>query len=556
MSVSLSYAKTLALHHSIMAGPDIADSSPKKGWRFIAVWFALCLVTFSATLDTAIIATALPTISAALNSETLYVWTITSYFLASTAVQPLFGQTADIFGRRELTLLSVALFALGSGIAGGANNTAMMIGGRTVQGIGGGGINVMVQIVAYDLLSPFHERAKYLGVISSMGLTGSVIGPIVGGALSQHATWRWIFYMNLPLSGAALALLIPFLRLNHRREGTMIDRLKRVDYLGNTILILAVISVLLALTWGGTVHAWSSWRTIVPLVLGIAGLAGFLVYEASPAVKEGTMPISLFTNRTSATAYLLSFLHGIIMYWACYFLPVYFQAVLEASPTRSGIMLLPLAITTPLFGVITGFLTTFAGRHRIFHFLGFGLMTIAFGLFSLLDEHSTTGDWVGFQILFGVGAGFIFASSLPAMLAALPEGEVARATATWTFIRTFGSVWGAAIPSAVFNSHMNKLAASIPDAATRELLVNGRAYEHATVAFIRSYDGSPLKMDIMRVYVDSLRLIWYVALSFAGIGFLLAFLIKGLPLRDELIANIFGMTEKNERDEKQPTRKG
>ncbi|CAI7668491.1 unnamed protein product [Penicillium palitans] len=516
-----------------MAGPDIADSSPKKGWRFIAVWFALCLVTFSATLDTAIIATALPTISAALNSETLYVWTITSYFLASTAVQPLFGQTADIFGRRELTLLSVALFALGSGIAGGANNTAMMIGGRTVQGIGGGGINVMVQIVAYDLLSPFHERAKYLGVISSMGLTGSVIGPIVGGALSQYATWRWIFYMNLPLSGAALALLIPFLRLNHRREGTMIDRLKRVDYLGNTIIILAVISVQLALTWGGTVHAWSSWRTIVPLVLGIAGLAGFLVYEASPAVKEGTMPISLFTNRTSATAYLLSFLHGIIMYWACYFLPVYFQAVLEASPTRSGIMLLPLATTTPLFGVITGFLTTLAGRHRIFHFLGFG-----------------------FQILFGVGAGFIFASSLPAMLAALPEDEVARATATWTFIRTFGSVWGAAIPSAVFNSHMNKLAVSIPDAATRELMVNGRAYEHATVAFIRSYDGSPLKMDIMRVYVDSLRLIWYVALPFAGIGFLLAFLIKGLPLRDELIAKIFGMTEKNEHDEKQPTRKG
>lgn len=553
MPLSLSYGEISALHNSIMAQPDITDSSPKKGWRFVAIFSALCMATFLAALDTAIIATALPTIAAALNSEALYVWTITSYLLASTAVQPLFGQTADIFGRRDLTLLSVALFALGSGIAGGANSTAMMIGGRTVQGIGGGGINVMVEIVVCDLVS-LRERGKYVGIIGSMWAIGSVVGPIVGGALSQHTTWRWIFYINLPLSGAALALLIPFLRLNYRREGTIIDRLKRVDYLGNTILILAVISVLLALTWGGTVHAWSSWRTIVPLVLGLAGLAGFLVYEASPAVKEATMPISLFTNRTSATTYLLSFLHGIILYWACYFLPVYFQAVLEASPTRSGIMLLPIATTTAPFGVAAGVLITVTGHYRIFHFLGFGLMTIACGLFSLLDEHSTAGDWIGFQILFGVGAGFIFTSCLPAILAALPESEVARATATWTFLRSFGSVWGTAIPSAIFNSHVNNLVASIPDAATRALMVNGGAYEHATVTFIRSYNGSPLKMDIIRVYVDSLRLIWYVALPFAGIGFPLAFLIKGLHLRDELNTE-FGMTENNERDEKQPASK-
>ncbi|BDD60843.1 Efflux pump fus6 [Monascus purpureus] len=533
-----------------MAEPDTTGSSPKKGWRFAVIFSALCMTAFLAALDTSIISTALPTIAAALNSETLYVWTITSYLLASTAVQPLFGQAADIFGRRYLTLLSVALFALGSGIAGGAHNTAMMIAGRTVQGIGGGGINVMVEIVVCDLVS-LRERGKYVGMIGSMWAIGSVVGPIIGGAFSQHATWRWIFYINLPLSGVALALLAPFLHLHYRREGTIIDRLKRVDYLGNTILILAVISVLLALTWGGTVHAWSSWRTIVPLVLGLVGLVGFLVYEASPAVKEATMPMILFTNRTSATTYILSFLHGILLYWACYFLPVYFQAVLGASPTRSGIMLFPIATTTAPFGVMAGILITVTGHYRIFHFLGFALMAVACGLFSLLDEHSTTGDWVGFQILFGVGAGFIFTSCLPAILAALPESEVARATATWTFLRSFGSVWGTAIPSAIFNSHVNKLVASIPDAATRALLGNGGAYEHATAAFLRSYDGSPLKTDIIRVYVDSLRLIWYVSIAFAGIGFPLAFLIKGLHLRDELNTD-FGMVENTDRDEKQP----
>ncbi|KAG0156866.1 hypothetical protein PDIDSM_4048 [Penicillium digitatum] len=521
-----------------MAEPDITDSSTKKDWRFVAIFSALCMAAFLAALDTSIIATALPTIAAALHSETLYVWTITSYLLASTAVQPLFGQMADIFGRRNLTILSVALFALGSGIAGGANNTAMMIGGRTVQGVGGGGINVMVEIVVCDLVS-LRERGKYVGIIGSMWAIGSVIGPIVGGALSQHATWRWIFYINLPLSGATLALLIPFLRLNYRREGTILDRLKRVDYLGNTVLILAVISVLLALTWGGTVHAWSSWRTIVPLVLGMAGLVGFLIYEASPAVKKATMPISLFTNRTSATTYLLSFLHGMILGFT-YTIGDHAPANCDNNRTIWG----------------SGWSSDHGHRPLShFSFLGIRLMTIACGLFSLLDQHSTTGDWVGFQILFGVGAGFVFTSCLPAILAALPESEVARATATWTFLRSFGSVWGTAIPSAIFNSHVNKLVVSIPDSATRALMVNGGAYEHATATFLRSYNGSPLKLDIIRVYVDSLRLIWYVALPFAGIGFPLAFLIKGLHLRDELNTD-FGMTENIECDEKQPTTRG
>ncbi|RMD44218.1 hypothetical protein DV735_g781, partial [Chaetothyriales sp. CBS 134920] len=532
----------------------VKASSPRKGWRFNVIFSALCMTTFLAALDTSIISTALPTIAAALGSQTLYVWTITSYLLASTAVQPLFGQAADIFGRRYLTLISVVLFALGSGIAGGAHNTAMMIAGRAVQGVGGGGISVMVEIVVCDLVS-LRERGKYVGLIGSMWAIGSVVGPVTGGALSQHTSWRWIFYINLPLSGAALALLVPFLRLQYRREGTVVDRLKRVDYIGNTILILAVTAVLLALTWGGTLHPWSSWRTIVPLLLGLIGLLGFLIYEGSVvAGKEATMPMILFTNRTSATTYLLSFLHGIILYWACYFLPVYFQAVKGASPTRSGIMLFPIALTTAPFGVIAGILITVTGHYRPFHFLGFALMTVGCGLFTLLDADSSTGSWVGFQIIFGVGAGFVFTSCLPAILAALPESEVARATATWSFLRSFGSIWGTAIPSVIFNSQVNKLATSyIPDASTREMLMDGGAYEHASASFLRSYDNSPLKADILRVYVDSLRLIWYVAIAFAGIGFPLALFVKGLHLRDELNTD-FGMVQDNpNHDEKHPT---
>ncbi|KAL4965415.1 MDR family MFS transporter [Aspergillus stella-maris] len=526
--------------------PQAPPPPPKKGWRFAVIFCALCLTAFLSALDTSIISTALPTITAEMHSEALYVWTINSYLLASTAVQPLFGQAANIFGRRDLTILSVLLFILGSGLAGGAHDTAMLIGGRTVQGIGGGGINTMVEIVVCDLVS-LRERGKYVGLIGSMWAIGSVVGPILGGAFAQHASWRWIFYINLPLSGVALAFLVPFLKLKYRREGNIWDRLRRVDYLGNTILILGVVAILLALTWGGTEHAWSSWRTIVPLVLGFLGLIGFLIYEAMPAVKEPTMPMRLFTNRTSSTMFILTFIHGILLYWACYFLPVYFQAVLDASPTRSGIMLFPIATTTAPFGVLAGILITVTGHYRAFHFAGFGLMTIACGLFTLLDEASSTGTWVGFQILFGVGAGFIFTSCLPAILAALPESEVATATATWTFLRSFGSIWGTAIPSAVFNSRVNSMLDTVP-AEYRGWLVNGGAYEHATKDFLRMYRDSPDWPAVLNLYLDSLKLVWYVSIAFAGIGVPLCLFVKGLHLREE-VSSEFGMETKEEDSE-------
>lgn len=527
------FNETSATNDLDMADPTPDTKSPQQTWRFALVFCALCLTILLAALDTSIISTALPTIAADLNSETLYVWTINSYLLSSTALQPLFGQAANIFGRRSLTLLSVALFALGSGVAGGAKTTAALIGGRTVQGIGGGGIITLVEIVVCDLV-PLRERGKYVGLIGAMWMIGAVTGPILGGVFAQHVSWRWIFYINLPLSGAALALLIPFLRLRYRREGNLIDRLKRVDFTGNTILVLAVVAILLSLTWAGTVHAWSSWRTLVPLILGFVGLMGFFLYEATPFVKEPTMPLRLFTNRTSATTFVLSFLHGIILYWVCFFLPVYFQAVLDASPTRSGIMLFPIATTSGPFGVLAGVLISVTGHYRAFHYLGFALMTIACGLFSLLDEQSSIGEWVGFQILFGVGAGFIFTSCLPAILAALPESEVATATATWTFLRSFGSIWGTAIPAAIFNSKVNDLLYRIPNAATRSLLADGGAYQGATKEFLAPYRQSPEWPAILHVYLESLKTVWYVSIAFAGIGVPLCLLVKGLHLREEL----------------------
>jgi EmrB/QacA subfamily drug resistance transporter len=513
---------------------------PKKDWRFTLIFFALCVTVMLVALDTSIISTALPNIASDLSSDELYVWVINTYLLASTAVQPLFGQTANIFGRRSLTLLSVLLFMLGSGIAAGASNVAMMLAGRTIQGVGGGGISTMSEIVICDLVS-LRERGKYAGLIGSVWAIGAVIGPILGGVFTESVSWKWIFWLNIPLSGAALALLVPFLKLRYRKEGSIWQRLARVDFAGNALLILSVVAILIALTWAGVRYPWSSWRSIVPLVLGGLGLLAFLFYESTAWCKEPTMPMQLFSNRTSVSVFLMSFFHGLMLYWACYFLPIYFQAVLGASPRRSGVMLLPIATSTAPFGIAAGVLITVTGKYRIFHYLGFVLMTIGCGLFTLLDEHSGDGYWIGFQLIFGAGAGIVFTSTLPAILASLPASEVATATATWTFMRSFGSIWGTAIPSAIFNVRMNGMVYRVPE-SFRSFLVDGKAYEHASSPLLQALPSGQ-KEVVIGIYAAALRTVWQASIAFAAIGIPLALFVKSLKLTSELDTE-FGMEQK------------
>ncbi|KAF9779410.1 COP9 signalosome complex subunit 1 [Fusarium sp. DS 682] len=530
--------------------PEISPSSEpipastKKGARFWLIFVAIALTTFLAALDTSIISTALPTIAADLGSESLYVWIIDSYLLASTATIPIFAQAANIYGRRKLTLLAVCIFTLGSGLCGGAHNTAMMIGGRAVQGVGGGGILTMSEVVVCDMVS-VRQRGMYAGILGGVWAIAAVVAPVMGGAFTQNISWRWIFYINLPIAGVSLIALGVFLKLARPPSGTLKQQFARIDSGGSVLLIGSVTSIVLALSWGGTKHPWSDWETLVPLLIGLFALSAFFVYQGAPWVKEPTMPLRLFGNRTSSTLLIISFIHSLLLYWICYFLPVYFQAVKEASPTRSAVMLFPIACTSAPAGVAAGITITKTGKYRIWHFSGFILMAIACGLFTLLNEHSSTGRWVGFQILFGVGTGVVFTSTLPPILTSLPDSDVATATGAWTFIRNFGSIWGIAIPAAVFNNHVNRVASEISDTRVRSLLINGGAYQHATKYFVKSLDTSPkLKTEVVQVYIDGLKVVWQVSLAFCLVGFILCFFVRSLKLRDELNTE-YGLKEEN-----------
>lgn len=536
---------TMATDIKVLAGGatvDAGSQTNKKGLKFWLVFAAISLTTFLAALDTSIISTALPTIAADLGSESLYVWIIDSYLLASTATIPIFAQAANIYGRRSLILISVLLFALGSGLCGGASNNAMMIGGRSVQGVGGGGILTMSEIIVCDLVS-IRERGLYAGIIGGIWAVASVIAPIIGGAFAQNITWRWIFYINLPISGVSIIALALFLQLRRPPAGTIKSQVARIDWGGSFLLITSITAIILALSWGGSTNPWSSWRTIVPLVLGFIGLVFFFVYQAAPWLTDPTMPLRLFRNRTAVTVFIMSFIHSMLLFWVCYFLPVYFQGVKEASPSRSAVMLFPIATTSAPGGVIAGISITKTGTYRIWHFLGFGLMALGCGLFTLFDETTPTGQWVGFQLLFGFGCGFVFTSCLPPILASLPDSDVATATGAWTFLRNFGSIWGIAIPAAVFNTHANKLASEVSDPSVRALLVNGGAYGHATREFITMFNGDPaLKSEILSLYIRGLKVVWQVSIAFALLGLAIAFFVPSIELRDELNTE-YGMKE-------------
>ncbi|KAJ5474154.1 hypothetical protein N7475_003720 [Penicillium sp. IBT 31633x] len=508
---------------------------PKKTWRFWAVFPALCVTTFLSALDTSILSTALPTIALDIEAGELYMWITNSYILSSTVVLPLFGQTANIFGRRWMLITSVVIFALGSGMAGGAKNTELLIAGRTIQGIGGGGINTLVDIVICDLV-PLRQRGKYVALMAAVWAVGTVVGPVLGGAFAQYVSWRWVFYINLPLCAVSLLLLLLFLRVTHPRSSDSVwHQLKRVDLVGNSILTAAVISILLALTWAGTTYVWPSWRVLVPLILGLAGLLLFYGHQTSRFCDEPSIPLRLFSSGTGMCALWIAFIQSVLLYWVGYFLPVYFQAIRSSTATESGLYVLPITAAIAPFGIITGVLIAVTGKYRVFHFLGFILLTVASGLFSLLDEHSPARDWAGFQILFGAGSGMIFSSTLPPIQASLPESDVATATSTWAFMRSFGCIWGIVIPITVFNARVQELLYRVSDMSLRAELANGGAYAMASEGLIRTLSDTPrLMAEVLSVYQDSLRWVWWVSIPFGGLGLLLCVPIKQLELTEDL----------------------
>ncbi|QSZ32992.1 hypothetical protein DSL72_002576 [Monilinia vaccinii-corymbosi] len=519
--------------------PKETAPNTSKSWRFYLILFSLSLLSFISALDGTVIASALPKITNDLSAADSYVWIANSFLVSQTVIQPLCAQLCNIFGRRTPMFVSIALFMLGSGIAGGATTSAMLIAGRTVQGLGSGGIMMLVELVICDIV-PLRERGKYLGMVLSSAAVAAVLGPVLGGALAT-ANWRWIFYLNLPIAGVTMVIMVMFLRLHHEKETTWTRALLRIDWVGSLIFIGSLCSLLIGVISGGSKFPWSSWRVILPIVLGVVGWVAFHLYEWKPPrfCKEVSIPPRIFANRTSAAAFYIDFVSSILLVWVGFFWPFYFQALKGSSPLRSGINFIPFeAFLIVTAGIAGGLLTKF-GRYRRLHFFGFCLSIIGPGLNIMLTSTTPRVSWVVFQMVDAIGRAFLLPTVLPAIMASLPDSDAAVATGMYSFLRSFGFVWGITIPGIIFNAQFDHHSHMISDSAVRLQLGGGRAYEAVGGTYIHSLEPM-VRQQVLSAYREALKAVWMGAVAFGCTGLLAVFVEKHIPLRTQLDTQ-FGM---------------
>ncbi|KAM0498707.1 hypothetical protein ACHAP8_005926 [Fusarium lateritium] len=485
-----------------------------KDYRFWMIMVTLILATILASLESTVVITSLPTIVNDLKLGSSYIWVTNVFFLTTACVQPLFGQLCNIWGRKKVMMAIFALYTLGSGIAGGANGGAMLIAGRTIQGIGSGGITMANDVIISDLV-PLRYRGNYIAILLLVMTVGFAIGPFLGGVIVENTTWRW----------------------------STMEKLKRIDYVGNAILIGSSVSILIALTWAGPVHPWSDVRILAPRIIGLLGLVGFVIYEGSGIPSEPVMPIRLFPSRTSYIVYANTFLNQLLIMWLYYFLPLYFQAVKMSTPSRSGVQMLPVALIAIPGAALSAFMLSRWGKYKGLHISGFFIMTLGVGLFGLLEEDSPPVAWVLVQFLPAIGSGFLLNTLLPAFQASTEEIDQAAATGTWSFIRSLGTVWGVAIAGTVFNSYTKQYAHMIDNELARETLHSGDSYQSATRAFILQFDEATQE-QLCHVFMLSLRKVYVISVAFSGLAFFLSMLEKEIPLREDLDTQ-YGLEEKD-----------
>lgn len=497
------------------------DGHPPRDWRFWIVFPTLCLSGLAVTMEGSIVVTALPSISRSLNT-TEYVWIVNAYTFASTVFQPLTGWLAEIFGRKPLLLLNIVLFGVGSGVSGAADSLAVMIVGRTIQGIGGGGIPLVAELIVSDMV-PLPERPKMLGIVMATSCLGLLIGPVVGGVIVNHIAWRWIFWINCPLAAAAILCLFPVLgrRTQAQRETTsqLGSVVRRFDWVGNVLLPPSTLAILLPLTMGGKMYDWSSFRVVLPLVLGVCGLIGMGVYEhfcANPLI-----PLRLLRKIPALSLQLQSFLQSMLIMWVNYYLTIYFQAVLQLSPQQAGFDLMPTIVGMVVFSILGGIAGSMLPGQWSFmiNLVAFALMSLGLGLFHIFNANTATAVHATLQIIIAAGNGLLMATLLPRVQALFSADDLWSVTGLFNYLRSFALVWGVTIPSIIFDQTVDSNLGLLP-ASIRSQFQHGGAYARASQEFTRSFNAS-IRGSVVQLYTRSLRATWWGAMSFALLGLVL-----------------------------------
>jgi EmrB/QacA subfamily drug resistance transporter len=484
------------------------------------VFGALMLGMFLAALDQTIVSTALPTIVGDLGGLNHFSWVVTSYLLASTVSTPLYGKLGDMMGRKPVFLAAILIFLAGSMLAGLSQTMAQLIGFRALQGIGAGGLMVGAQAIIADIVPP-RERGRYMGLIGSVFAVASIAGPLLGGFLVQTLSWRWVFYVNVPIG--ALAVVVVVTRL-HLHTPTIRHR---IDYLGAGLLAGGVSALILVTTWGGSEYAWGSATIIGLAAVGIALLVLFVWRETR--AEEPILPLSLFRSSVFSIANSMGFTIGMTLFGAIIFIPLYLQLVYGASPTSSGLRLLPLMAGLLVAAILSGRWISRVGRYKMFPIAG--TATLVVGMFLLSRLTVGTAPWLAsvYMLVVGVGIGLVMQVLVLVVQNDVRPKDIGVATSTATFFRSVGGAFGVAIFGAIFATRLADRLQLLPHAVIAKLgggvHLNPEQAKHLPPA---------VHEDFLNAFAHSLHGVFLFGTALAVVPFVLSWFLKEVPLRDTL----------------------
>ncbi|MGW0764605.1 MDR family MFS transporter [Streptomyces sp. NPDC002676] len=498
---------------------DARDSEHVPGNVLVSIG-ALMLGLLLAALDQTIVSTALPTIVSDLGGLEHLSWVVTAYLLASTAATPLWGKLGDQYGRKRLFQTAIVIFLVGSALCGAAQNMSQLIGFRALQGLGGGGLMVLSMAIVGDVVPP-RDRGRYQGLFGAVFGATSVLGPLLGGVFTEHLSWRWVFYVNLPVGVVALAVIAAALHIPRRTSPHVID------YLGTFLIASVATCLVLVASLGGTTWAWGSAQIIGIGMLGVALAVVFVGVERRAA--EPVLPLKLFRMRTFSLVAVISFIIGFAMFGALTYLPTFLQVVHGISPTVSGVYMLPMVVGLLLSSTISGQIVSRTGRWKVFPIAGTAVTTIGLLLLHRLDEHSPTAEMSVYFFVFGLGLGLVMQVLILIVQNAVAYEDLGVATSGATFFRSIGASFGVAVFGTVFASRLgDKLAA-----AFRGVRLPPGATPAALKADPRGIAALPpgLRPAALHAYASAITDVFLYAAPVAALGFLLAWFLKEDRLR-------------------------
>lgn len=518
-----------------MSGEPNVAQRPLEHREILTVVFGLALGMLLAALDQTIVGTALPTIVGDLKGATHLSWVVTAYLLTTTASTPLYGKIGDMYGRKRIYVIAIATFLIGSALCGAAQNMGQLIAFRAIQGLGAGGLMTLAFAIIGDVVSP-KDRGRYQGYFGAVFGLSSVLGPLIGGGLTEHLDWRWIFYVNVPIG--LIALLVVTRSLHLPRKVTE----HKVDYLGAFLITLSVSALLLVSVWGGghsggvierggqmveqafTGFAWLSPQILSLLAVGLLAAAAFVWQEARH--PEPILPLGLFKDNVFSVSVTLSFVSGLALFGAVIYLPQFQQIVKGFTPTESGLLMIPLTIGIVTGAVGSGRAISKIHRYRIFPIVGTIMLTVGFALLSLISRDTSQWSLGLWMIVVGLGIGLFMQVTTLAVQNAVEFRHMGAATASVTFFRTLGGAFGTAIFGAILN---NRIAEYMPRYLEGAPAPDLDAIQPSVVMQMPEV----VQNAIFESYSRGLHVVFLWAIPISLVAVALAFMLKDRPLRDE-----------------------